>query len=216
MPWIDPARLGPVSLKPYLWTFAVLVIPNLLFTGALLALLAVTTRSILWVYIGVLGFFVLYGVSAALLTDLDNVWLATLVEPLGMRALSRTHALLVGGGAQHRPAGDRRLHAGQPRVVAGASRWRCSRRRSRCSRPSAAAPASACSGARPRLRSDATGIAQRRPHVVDAARHAGIRRGHRMAQFLRQLRFDTRRRVPQRAVPGDARVRHGQLRRRRR
>lgn len=33
MPWIDPLRLGPVSLMPYLWTYAVLVLPNLLFTG---------------------------------------------------------------------------------------------------------------------------------------------------------------------------------------
>lgn len=90
MPWIDSARLGPVSLWPYLWTFAVFVIPNLLFTGALLALLAVITRSVLWVYIGVLGFMVLYGVSASLLADLDNVWLATLLEPLGTRALART------------------------------------------------------------------------------------------------------------------------------
>ncbi|MFL6591236.1 MAG: M1 family aminopeptidase [Luteimonas sp.] len=90
MPWIDPARLGPVSLKPYLWTFAVFVIPNLLFTGAVLALLAVTTRNILWVYIGVLGFLVLYGVSAALTKDLDSVWTATLIEPLGQRALART------------------------------------------------------------------------------------------------------------------------------
>ncbi len=90
MPWIDAKRLGPVSLMPYLWAFGVMVIPNLLFTGALLGLLAVTTRSILWVYIGVLGFLVLYGVSAALLRDLDNVWLATLLEPLGIRALRRT------------------------------------------------------------------------------------------------------------------------------
>ena len=90
MPWIDPVRLGPVSLKPYLWAFAVIVIPNLLFTGALLALLAATTRSILWVYIGVLGFLVLYGVSGALLRNLDNVWIATLTEPLGLRSLSRT------------------------------------------------------------------------------------------------------------------------------
>ena len=72
MPWIDPARLGPVSLKPYFWTFAVIVIPNLLFTGALLALLAATTRSILWVYIGVLGFLVLYGVSGALMRNLTT------------------------------------------------------------------------------------------------------------------------------------------------
>ncbi|MDI1442621.1 M1 family aminopeptidase [Polyangium sp. 6x1] len=90
MPWIDPARLGPVSLKPYLWGFAVFVIPNLLFTGALLSLMAVVTRSILWVYIGVIAFFVLYGISSALLRDLDNVWAATLMDPLGTRALERT------------------------------------------------------------------------------------------------------------------------------
>jgi len=89
MPWIDPARLGPVSLMPYLWAFAVYVIPNLLFTSALLALLAATTRSILWVYLGLIGFFVLYGVSAALLNDIDNIWIATLLEPLGLRAMSR-------------------------------------------------------------------------------------------------------------------------------
>ena len=90
MPWIDPARLGPVALKPYLWSFAAMVVPNLLFTGGLLALLAAATRSILWVYIGVLGFFVLYAVSAVLMRDLDNVWIATLLEPLGVRAMDRT------------------------------------------------------------------------------------------------------------------------------
>ncbi len=90
MPWIDAERLGPVSLYPYLWTFAVIVLPNLLFTAALLSLLAIVTRSILWVYIGVLGFFILYGVSAVLLRDLDNVWVAVMVEPLGLRAFGRT------------------------------------------------------------------------------------------------------------------------------
>ena len=90
MPWIDRARLGPISLYPYAWTFAVMVLPNVLFTGALLALLAVVTRSILWVYIGVVAFFVLYGISGTLLQDLDNVRLATLLDPLGIRAMSRT------------------------------------------------------------------------------------------------------------------------------
>ncbi|MEA9706093.1 ABC transporter permease/M1 family aminopeptidase [Xanthomonas campestris] len=90
MPWIDQARLGPVAAFPYLWSLLVLVLPNLLFTTALLALLAVTTRNILWVYIGVIVFFVLYGVSRALLADLDNVWIATLADPLGIRALSQT------------------------------------------------------------------------------------------------------------------------------
>lgn len=90
MPWIDPARLGPVSLQPYLWTFATMVLPNLLFTGALLSLLAVTTRSILWVYIGVIVFFVLYGVTRVLLVDVDNQRIAALLDPLGIRALAQT------------------------------------------------------------------------------------------------------------------------------
>jgi ABC-2 type transport system permease protein len=90
MPWIEPARLGPVRLAPYLWTLAVIVLPNVLFTGAVLALLATLTRSILWVYIGVLGFFVLWGVSAVLMRDIDNVWTAVLAEPLAVRAMNRT------------------------------------------------------------------------------------------------------------------------------
>ncbi|MNU94212.1 ABC-2 family transporter protein [compost metagenome] len=89
MPWIDAARLGPVSLQPYLWSFVYMVLPNVLFTTALLAVLAVTTRNILWVYIGVIVFFVLYGVSRAILADIDNQRLSSLLDPLGMRAMSQ-------------------------------------------------------------------------------------------------------------------------------
>ena len=90
MPWIDPARLGPTSLAPYVWGFFVLMLPNLLFTGALLALLAVTTRNFLVVYLGVIGFFVLWAVSRSLTRDLDNVWLATLADPFGISAMGRS------------------------------------------------------------------------------------------------------------------------------
>jgi len=90
MPWIDPKQLGPVTVIPHLWTYAVIVLPNLIFSIALLSLLATVTRSVFWVYIGVLGFVVLFGISAALLRDLDNVWIATLTEPLGLRAFDRT------------------------------------------------------------------------------------------------------------------------------
>ncbi len=90
MPWVDAQLYGPASLAPYLWTFVVMVLPNLLFTGALLALLAALTRSVLWAYIGVLGLLVMYGISEVLLRDADNAGIATLIEPLGIRALSRT------------------------------------------------------------------------------------------------------------------------------
>ncbi len=72
MPWVDPERMGPISWQGYAWTFAVIVIPNLLFTTALLSLLAALTRSILWVYIGLVAYLVLFGASAALLRDIDN------------------------------------------------------------------------------------------------------------------------------------------------
>ena len=90
MPWIDPAQLGPKSFAPYAWSLFVMVLPNVLFTGMLLALLAVVTRSILWVYIGVLGFITLWAVSQTLSANLDNVWLTSLMEPLGVRAFGRT------------------------------------------------------------------------------------------------------------------------------
>ena len=90
MPWIEPHRLGPVSLAPYAWAFALMVLPNVLFTGAVLALMAALARNILWIYIGVLGFLVLYGVSNSLAADLENVWLSTLLDPMGLSALRRT------------------------------------------------------------------------------------------------------------------------------
>ncbi|MGY0798982.1 ABC transporter permease/M1 family aminopeptidase [Lysobacter sp. A286] len=89
MPWVDPERVGTFSLAPYLWGFALLVLPNLLFVSALLALLAVTTRNVLAVYLGVIGFFVLNAVSGSLTADLDNIWVATLVDPFGLTALDR-------------------------------------------------------------------------------------------------------------------------------
>lgn len=90
MPWLEPQRLGPITAVPHLWALGVIVLPNLVFMAALLSLLAILTRSVLWVYVGVLGFIILYIVSGVLMRDLDNVWAAVLAEPLGIRAFSRT------------------------------------------------------------------------------------------------------------------------------
>ena len=90
MPWVDPMRVGPFPGRAYLWAFGVFVIPNLLFIGALLMLLAATTRSIMLVYVGVLGFFVLWAVAAVFTRDINNEWLAVLLDPFGVRAFGRT------------------------------------------------------------------------------------------------------------------------------
>ena len=90
MPWIDPARLGPFSMTPYLYGLAVFVIPNLIFSGALILLFASLTRSMLGVYLAILAFFVLWAVTASFTRDLDNLWVAALVDPFGARSLSLT------------------------------------------------------------------------------------------------------------------------------
>lgn len=111
-PWVDPAQLGPKRITPYLWSLAWMVLPNLLFTGALLALLAVVTRSILWVYIGVIAFITVWAMSSSLLRNLDNAWLSTLMEPLGIRAFGR--AVRYWSSAEHNlklPTHDRYLLA---------------------------------------------------------------------------------------------------------
>jgi hypothetical protein len=89
MPWVDSARLGPFSLYAYAWGLAVLVIPNLLFIGALLMLLAATTRSMLLVYVGVIAFFALWIVAGAFTRDINNEWIASLIDPFGLRAFGR-------------------------------------------------------------------------------------------------------------------------------
>ena len=90
MPWVDTARVGPFTLQPFVWGFAVFVLPNLLFIGALLMLLASTTRSMLLVYVGVLAFFVLWAVAGAFTRDINNEWVAVLLDPFGIRAFGRT------------------------------------------------------------------------------------------------------------------------------
>ncbi|MBN8924407.1 MAG: hypothetical protein BGP10_08805 [Rhodanobacter sp. 68-29] len=87
MPWVNAGRLGNASWHGYAWGFAVLVLPNLLFIAALLFLLATVTRSILASYIGVIAYFVLQGVANYLGRDLDNRYLAAMLDPFGGHTL---------------------------------------------------------------------------------------------------------------------------------
>ncbi len=89
MPWVDTARVGSFSLQPFVWGLSVFVIPNLLFIGALLMLLAATTRSMMMVYVGVIGFFVLWVVAGSFTRDINNEWFAVLLDPFGLRAFGR-------------------------------------------------------------------------------------------------------------------------------
>ncbi|MDI3290651.1 M1 family aminopeptidase [Polyangium sp. 15x6] len=89
MPGIDPARIGPFSLQSYAWGFFVYVVPNLLFVSALLTLLAATTRSMMMVYVGVLGFVALWSIAGFLGGRADSAVLAVLLDPFGVRVLAQ-------------------------------------------------------------------------------------------------------------------------------
>jgi ABC-2 type transport system permease protein len=88
-PGVDAARVGPFPGYAYLWGLTFIVLPNLVLIGSLLMLLAATTRSMLMVYVGVLGFFVLWVVAGNFTRDINNDVLAALADPFGLRALTR-------------------------------------------------------------------------------------------------------------------------------
>lgn len=85
MPWVDPARLGPTPWTAYGWGLGVFVLPNLFFLGALLFLLAITTRSMLGTYVGVIAFLVLTVVAGQLLGhgNIEHQTAAALMNPFG-------------------------------------------------------------------------------------------------------------------------------------
>ena len=87
MPWLEPERLGPTQLAPYVYSFLVFVLPNLLFIGAVFFVLAIVSRSMMFTYMGVVFFFVGWALANNLMGDLENHFLASLVDPFGFSAL---------------------------------------------------------------------------------------------------------------------------------
>ncbi|PVM85080.1 aminopeptidase [Caulobacter radicis] len=88
MPWIDPEKLGPNLLNAYLYAYFVLALPTLLLTSALFFALATVTRSMMWTYVGVIGFLVLWVVAGIALDKPEFEQAAALWEPLGTGAFS--------------------------------------------------------------------------------------------------------------------------------
>ncbi|HVT02097.1 MAG TPA: M1 family aminopeptidase [Thermoanaerobaculia bacterium] len=88
MPWLETERLGPFTLAPYLFSFLVLIIPNLLLSGAIFFAVTALTRSMAWTYTAVVGFFVGYAIAGSFLGDLENEALASLLDPFGFGAFA--------------------------------------------------------------------------------------------------------------------------------
>ncbi|MEO8218413.1 MAG: hypothetical protein ABI718_15130, partial [Acidobacteriota bacterium] len=88
MPWLEAERIGPFARMPYLFSMAVLVLPNIFLMGAVFFSLAALTRSMLYTYAGVAAFFVGYAVAGRFLGDLKNEFLASLLDPFGFASFS--------------------------------------------------------------------------------------------------------------------------------
>ena len=91
MPWVEADRfLAATPVGTYVQPYLVIVLPNLLFTGAIFFTVATLTRNILSTYIGAVVLLVAYLVASAYLEDLKNEHLAAALDAFGLGALSLT------------------------------------------------------------------------------------------------------------------------------
>lgn len=88
MPWLEPERIGPFMPLPYVFTLLVLILPNVLLSAAIFFSLAALTRSMFATYAGVAAFFVAYAISANIISDMENEFVASLLDPFGLAAFS--------------------------------------------------------------------------------------------------------------------------------
>ncbi|UUZ53856.1 hypothetical protein LP419_35565 [Massilia sp. H-1] len=93
------------------------MLPNLLFVGALLMLLAATTRSMMLVYVGVLAFLVLWITAWRPHPRTRQRVGGGADRSVRAGGAAPRDALLLDRRSEQRPAGTGRLPAGQPRPV---------------------------------------------------------------------------------------------------
>lgn len=91
MPWVESERfLAHTPAGTYLWPYVLLVLPNLLFTGAIFFTTATLTRNMLSTYIGAVVLLVGYLIASSYLSDLKNEHLAAALDAFGLGALELT------------------------------------------------------------------------------------------------------------------------------
>jgi hypothetical protein len=90
MPALDPARINDFQLSHYVYTYAVFVLPNLFFSGALAFALATMSRSLMWTYVGIVVFVLLQSMTQSLLDQPEWRQVAAWLDPFGSAAYTET------------------------------------------------------------------------------------------------------------------------------
>jgi ABC-type transport system involved in multi-copper enzyme maturation permease subunit len=82
----DPNKYGPFRLTAYLNPYFTAALPNILLLSALFFGLVAITRKVMIAYVVAISFIVVYSISQNLLSDLDNKFVAALLDPFGITA----------------------------------------------------------------------------------------------------------------------------------
>ncbi|MBN4080921.1 hypothetical protein JYT44_01015 [Caldithrix abyssi] len=88
LPIFDAESVGPFMLLPYVFTWFIFIVPNILITGAIFFAFSTFSRNMLYTYVAVIIFFVGWTLGGQLLNELTTQKLAGLVDPFGLRAFS--------------------------------------------------------------------------------------------------------------------------------
>jgi ABC-2 type transport system permease protein len=83
--WIEPDRFGPVQLSAFVSNYFLFILPNMLFAGSIIYMLAHRFKSTITSFVGALIIIVAYSVSGQFLSDLDNETLGAMVDTFGNR-----------------------------------------------------------------------------------------------------------------------------------
>jgi ABC-type transport system involved in multi-copper enzyme maturation permease subunit len=89
LPGMDPVRLGPNRFLAYAMPYLTSIIPNILLTCAIFFSLGALSRKANAVYLGNVLLVTGYLIASTLTSDIENRWIASLVDPFGNEAGDR-------------------------------------------------------------------------------------------------------------------------------
>ena len=72
MPWLDPERVGPFDVRPYLYGLGVLAFPSFAILGAVFFALASRVRHVMAIYVALVALLVAYFAASAMFGDLES------------------------------------------------------------------------------------------------------------------------------------------------
>lgn len=82
MPWVNADRMGPFVPMAYWQTFWMTIIPNTLLLGAIFFSVSLFARDIFVIWLSLIVFYVLFGISGSLIDNLKKDYMAALIDPL--------------------------------------------------------------------------------------------------------------------------------------